>query len=121
TNGSIVRAEHESSPIKNKVVLITVVNLKMNSSFNPLEAVYDEPNNIYPDVYNYIAGINSQSSLFYFTNPVTDYIYRFGRNTTGSYNFSIVSPIYTGPTNDGLVTGKRYDYTIYLETHSNGN
>lgn len=121
SNGSIVRAEHESSPIKNKVVLITVVNLKMNSSFNPLEAVFDEPNNIYPDVYNYISGINSQSSLFYFTNPVTDYIYRFGRNTTGSYNFSIVSPIYTGPTNDGLVTGKRYDYTIYLETHANGN
>ena len=28
SNGSIVRAEHESSPIKNKVVLITVVNLK---------------------------------------------------------------------------------------------
>ena len=22
---------------------------------------------------------------------------------------------------DELVTGKRYDYTIYLETHSNGN
>lgn len=118
SDGTIIAADEALSPIKNKVVLISVINLKMHSSFDPQTAGYDEPNGVYPDVYNYIDGINSQSTLFYFTNPGTNYIYRFGRNTTGSYNFSIVSPIYTGATLNNLVTGERYDYTIYLETHS---
>lgn len=58
SNGSIVSVEYEFLFIKNKVVLIIVVNLKMNVLFNLFEVVYDEFNNIYLDVYNYILGIN---------------------------------------------------------------
>lgn len=50
-----------------------------------------------------------------------DYIYRFGRNIIGFYNFLIVLLIYIGLMNDGFVIGKRYDYIIYFEIYVNGN
>lgn len=120
-NQTIVSADDNTSPIKNNVVLITLKNLKLNNSFDPLTSNYDEANQVYPNIVEYIDGINSQSTLFYFTNPSSNYIYRFGRNSTGAYNFSVISPVYTGPTTAGLVKGERYNYTIYLTTNVTGS
>lgn len=134
TNGTIVEASHSSSPIKNAVVLINLRNYNLVTQLggNPVtyEVVIDPGTGdiTYPfegTILNYLDSqnpVNNQSTLFYYPTPtgITNYLYTFGRNQTGAYGFSIVSPKYQGTTQPGLTNGLRYNYSIYLKTGTTG-
>ena len=127
TNGTIVPASDASSPIKSSVILINVRN------YNNLAGNFNEPTTIDPvtgrEVYPYEGSIvtytpvvNTQSTLFYYPLPgnITKYIYSFGKNESGVYNFTVVTPKYVGTTSGNLVNGLRYDYNIYVRTGATG-
>lgn len=131
TNGTIVEASDASSPIKNAVVLITLRNYNLVTEVggNPVnyEVVINPTTGdiTYPfegTILDYVSSINNQSTLFYYPTPtgITNYLYTFGRNKTGAYGFSIVSPKYQGTTQAGLTNGLRYNYSIYLKTGTTG-
>lgn len=125
-NGTIVPAGDPTSPINNSVILIIVKNYETDESFTPSITIDPVTGRIiYPyegEIFGYTAGVRNQSTLFYYPLPanITDYLYTFGKNKTGVYNFSIVSPKYTGVTTGNLVNGLRYDYNIYLRTGVTG-
>jgi hypothetical protein len=126
-NGTIVPAGDPSSPIKNSVILIILKNYETDESFTPTISI--DPGTgriIYPyegEIFGYTDGVRNQSTLFFYPLPanITNYLYTFGKNKTGVYNFSIVSPKYTGVTSVNLVNGLRYDYNIYLRTGVTGS
>lgn len=126
-NGTIVPAGDPSSPIKNSVILIIVKNYETEETFTPTISIDPVTGRIiYPfegEIIDYTDGVRNQSTLFYYPLPanITDYLYTFGKNKTGVYNFSIVSPKYTGVTTGNLVNGLRYDYNIYLRTGVTGS
>ena len=126
-NGTIVPAGDPTSPIKNSVILIIVKNYETEETFTPTISIDPVTGRIiYPfegGIISYTAGVRNQSTLFYYPLPanITDYLYTFGKNKTGVYNFSIVSPKYTGVTTGNLVNGLRYDYNIYLRTGVTGS
>jgi hypothetical protein len=126
-NGTIVPAGDPTSPIKNSVILIIVKNYETEESFTPTISIDPVTGRIiYPyegGIVSYTDGVRNQSTLFYYPLPanITDYLYTFGKNKTGVYNFSIVSPKYTGTTTGNLVNGLRYDYNIYLRTGVTGS
>lgn len=120
-----ILANHPDSPIKNSVVLISIRNLKMRS-LEPSES--DRFLTTGPLVENFpiildgdIIGINNQSSLFYFVGLADTINYRFGRNSTGIYNFSIVTPKYQGPLTEEMTPGQRYHYEIYMNLFGEPN
>lgn len=121
-DGTIVKASDSNSPINNRVILIVVRNfaLKENDDNNePIEyqTVDENGHLIYPyegKIVNYIVGMNNQSTMFYFPTIYQRYIYTFARNLSGCYGFTIVTPLYSGPTEYDLVKGERYSYDIYL-------
>lgn len=134
TNGTIVEASHSSSPIKNAVVLINLRNYNLVTQLGGNPVIYEvviDPGTgdiTYPfegTILNYLDSqnpVNNQSTLFYYPTPtgITNYLYTFGRNQTGAYGFSIVSPKYQGTTQPGLTNGLRYNYSIYLKTGTTG-
>ena len=126
-NGTIVPAGDPSSPIKNSVILIILKNYETDESFTPTISIDPVTGRIiYPyegDIFGYTGGVRNQSTLFFYPLPanITNYLYTFGKNKTGVYNFSIVSPKYTGVTSGNLVNGLRYDYNIYLRTGVTGS
>lgn len=110
-NGTLIDANASNSPIKNKVVLISLKNLILDSDYPTTGSkVSDFPNLNESN----IDGVFNQASLFFFLRETTDQVYRFGRNKTGAYNFNVVTPIYTGPPTDKLIPGQRYMYDIYM-------
>lgn len=125
-NGTIVPAGDPTSPIKNSVILIIVKNYETDETFTPTISIDPVTGRIiYPfegEIIDQTDGVRNQSTLFYYPLPsnITDYLYTFGKNKTGVYNFSIVSPKYTGTTTGNLVNGLRYDYNIYLRTGVTG-
>ena len=113
-DGTIVDANSDESLIKNKVILISIKNLMLSETPEEIDFGNDNYGYDYPVVLDDIIGINNQATMFYF--PGLGIIYNFGRNMSGAYNFSLVTPIYTGPTTDNMVAGERFNYTIYLNT-----
>lgn len=128
-NGIIIDASDELSPIKNQIVIINVKNFALIHKDKNDEVIEYNVNSIttpdgdmmiYPfqdeGIKNYIDPnnpLNTQSTLFFYTSSKVNYVYTFGRNLTGAYNFSVVTPIYSGNTNALQTKGKRYDYSIY--------
>jgi hypothetical protein len=118
-NGTLVDASDGSSPIKNKFILISLKNLKLDSIYVTTgPTVNDFPQGIDESK---ILGINNQSSLYYYTNNDQNIVYRFGRNSTGAYNFNIITPIYTGASTGNLTPGERYNYEMYIMPNSEPN
>lgn len=128
-NGNIMLADDANSPIKNSTVVITVRNYVLEQSIDaytkiiegnhttyPLEPTTDNPTGITGE----ITGVNNQTTLFYRPHSLSDYLYTFGRNLSGCYGFSIVSPIYNGTTGGKLVNGERYTYDIYFKGVADG-
>lgn len=128
-NGNIMLADDANSPIKNSTVVITVRNYVLKQSIDaytkniegnhttyPLEPTTDNPTGITGE----INGVNNQTTLFYRPHSLSDYLYTFGRNLSGCYGFSIVSPIYNGTTGGKLVNGERYTYDIYFKGVADG-
>lgn len=111
-NGTIVDASDINSPVRNSFILISLKNLKLDGVYLTTgPKVSDFPKGISEEN---ILGINNQSSLFYFTANNSSIIYRFGRNSTGAYNFNIIPPIYSGVKTDSLTPGERYRYEMYM-------
>lgn len=112
SDGTLIEASDINSPIKNNFILISLKNLKLDDVYLTTgPKVSDFPEGISEEN---ILGINTQSSLYYFTRPDTSTLYRFGRNSTGAYNFNIITPIYSGPKTDKLTPGERYIYEMYI-------
>ena len=110
SDGTLIEASDINSPIKNNFILISLKNLKLDDVYLTTgPKVSDFPEGISEEN---ILGINTQSSLYYFTRPDTSTLYRFGRNSTGAYNFNIITPIYSGPKTDKLTPGERYIYEM---------
>ena len=127
--GNIMLADDDNSPIKDSTVVITVRNYELKQSIDaytkiiegnhttyPLEPTTDNPTGITGE----INGVNNQTTLFYRPHSLSDYLYTFGRNLSGCYGFSIVSPIYNGTTGGKLVNGERYTYDIYFKGVADG-
>ena len=125
-NGECIDASDANSPINNRVVLIIVRNYALKETDEngqtieyakgddgsyPYVATEDNKGGIT----DYITGMNNQSTLFYAPCDLTKYTYTFGRNLSGCYGFSIVTPIYEGETTGELINGERYNYEIYLK------
>lgn len=109
---TLIDASDVNSPVKNKIILISLKNLALDGTFITTgPKVSDFPQGINAEV---IDGINNQSSMFYFTSPSSTTKYRFGRNATGAYNFNIITPIYSGPQTDTMTPGERYVYEMYM-------
>ena len=91
-----ILANDSNSPIKNQVVLISLRNLKMRDLDLSEAGKFLTTGNFvddFPEIESSdIVGINNQSSLYYFIGQSHLINYRFGRNSTGIYNFSIVAP-----------------------------
>lgn len=125
-NGTIVPASDLTSPINNSVILIILKKYETDETFTPNISIDPVTGRIiYPfegEISSYTSGVKSQSTLFYYPIPtnLTNYLYTFGKNESGVYNFSIVSPKYTGISTENLVNGLRYDYNIYLRTGVTG-
>ena len=135
-NGTIVEASDSSSPIKSAVVLITLRNYSLVTTMDEEPVNYEvtiDPitgDITYPfegTILNYVSIVENkliynQSTLFYYPTPtgITNYLYTFGRNKTGAYGISIVSPKYQGTPQTGLTNGLRYNYSIYLKTGTTG-
>ncbi len=68
----------------------------------------------------YITGLNNQMSMFYYPIDATKYQYSFGRNYSGCYGFTAITPKYKGESNGTLINGRRYEYDIYLATGAKG-
>lgn len=120
SNGELIEASDETSPIKNRVVLINVRNYQLEEGINyvpgsgevyPFEGIIKQYF-VYDDN---LPLLNSKATMFYFPPTIENYIITFGRNLSGCYGFSITTPIYNGPTSGDFVSGERYDYSIYLK------
>lgn len=117
-NGQLFDAFDNQSLVKNKFVLISFKNFELTDKFpttGPTVAgfpVINEGN---------ILGVNSQSSLYYYTSADQSITYRFGRNSRGAYNFNIITPIYSGVKTDYLTPGERFKYDIYMMPRGESN
>lgn len=126
-NGDIMPASDTNSLVKNSVILINLKNYT-NSMDNFSEPTTIDPLTgrvVYPyegSIIQYTPIVNTQSTLFYYPLPssITKYVYSFGKNESGVYNFTVVTPKYTGTTNGNLVNGLRFDYSIYIRTGATG-
>ncbi len=131
-NGNIVLGSDPSSPIKNQVVVITIKNYQLQGDLADYSVTIDpnDPNHIiYPyeaseldkeGITKYITGLNNQMSMFYYPIDATKYQYSFGRNYSGCYGFTAITPKYKGESNGTLINGRRYEYDIYLATGAKG-
>lgn len=136
--GGITRIiPYADSPLGNKPVVINVKNYKLKEKDeNEQDIVYNPP---YTDangklhypfeegIKPYIDRLNTHATLFYYifrdtnNNVNNNYLYTFGRNLSGAYSFTTLTPIYNGPTNENQQSGKRHAYSIYLiTTDANG-
>ena len=130
-DGTIYEAKHNNSLIKNDVVLINIKNYKLKDKdefdqpieYLPTIDVNGKHHYPFEDVgiKNYVVSLNTQATLFYFPSIYPNYLYTFGRNLTGAYGFSVLTPVYNGTTTANLVHGKRYTYSIYLRTGAEGS
>lgn len=69
------------------------------------------------DVARGIIGYNNQASFYHYLNPLSNVSYRFRRNMSGAYNFTVVTLKYktsTGVISDKLTVNERYHYQIYM-------
>ena len=128
-NGNIMLADDANSPIKNSTVVITVRNYVLKQSIDAYTKIIEGNHTTYPSepttdnptgITGEINGVNNQTTLFYRPHSLSDYLYTFGRNLSGCYGFSIVSPIYNGTTGGKLVNGERYTYDIYFKGVADG-
>lgn len=130
SDGSIYEAKDNSSLIKNEVILISIKNYKLqekdefNQTIEYIPYIDENGKHHYPfaeeGIKNYVVSLNTQSTLFYFPTIYPNYLYTFGRNLTGAYGFSVLTPAYYGPNTANLTNGKRYTYSIYLKTGVEG-
>ena len=121
-NGNISVAEE--SAIKDRVIIISVRNYALTGNVEDYKNVTDADNHVtYPyeptdsnptGISGYISGVNNHTTMFYKPVAYSDYLYTFGRNFSGCYGFSVVTPIYEGATMNNLVNGERYSYEIYI-------
>ena len=120
-----IPANDPSSPIKNSVVLISLRNLKMRTLSVEEQGLFLTSGPLvsnFPTVLNSdIEGYNNQSSLYYFVGMSSTINYRFGRNTTGIYNFNIITPKYQGVATEDLTPGQRYHYEMYMNLYGETN
>lgn len=110
-DGTLVAANDSGSAIKNNVLLISLKSLKLDGHYladGITSAGFPELEG------ENIIGINNQASLYYFIANSGTINYRFGRNTTGGFNFNIITPIYTGGKTTKLTPGERYYYEMYM-------
>ena len=126
-NGTILPA-NQVPEIQNSAVLINIKNYNLLDGTyavdeTPTDIIYPYEGSIINQT-EYIEGNNliNQATLFYFPNTLGNYVYSFGKNTYGAYNFRVVTPKYLGETETesyarDQVNGLRYDYNIYL-THN---
>lgn len=127
-NGNIVLGSDASSPIRNQVVVITIKNYNLEGELTDYTISIDpnDPNHtIYPyeasesdkeGITKYIKGLNNQMTMFYYPLDVNKYQYSFGRNYSGCYGFTAITPTYKGENTEDLINGRRYEYDIYLTT-----
>ncbi len=121
-NGNITVAEE--SAIKDRVIIISVRNYALTGNVEDYKNVTDDDDHVtYPyeptesnptGITGYISGVNNHTTMFYKPVAYSDYLYTFGRNFSGCYGFSVVTPIYEGATTNNLVNGERYSYEIYF-------
>lgn len=121
-NGNISVAEE--SAIKDRVIIVSVRNYALIGNVEDYKNETDANNHVtYPyeptesnptGITGYISGVNNHTTMFYKPVAYDDYLYTFGRNFSGCYGFSVVTPIYEGATTNNLVNGERYSYEIYF-------
>lgn len=111
SNGGVVLAS--DAPIKDEVTVITIKNYALEGELSDYSTEIDSNDSrhvIYPyegSITDYITGLNNQLSMFYFPIDLNKYQYSFGRNYSGCYGFSVITP---------TSNGNRYTYDIYLAT-----
>ncbi len=106
----LIEANSPNSPLNNSVVLISLKNLAINGTYPTTgNKVTDFPSGI-----DFTGGLNNQSSLYYFVANDRDVNYRFGRNSTGAYNFNVVTPKYTGVETENTAPNERYTYDMFI-------
>src|SRR5690554_469843 len=121
-DGSIIEANDLLSPIENEAIIINLKNLKLIENItdrlpNPNKNIIEDVNDFPILQQGDIIGLNNQSTLFYFTPNSSTTNYRFGRNMSGGYSFSVVTPKHrpTSPIqNENLIVNKRYNYEMYM-------
>lgn len=106
----LILANSSNSPINTSVILIALKNLQFTGNYPTTgNKVSDFPGGI-----NFTGALNNQSSLYYFVANDDEVNYRFGRNSTGAYNFNIVTPKYSGIETEDSTPNERYTYDMYI-------
>ena len=111
-DGTVIDAASSESPIDKNVLLISMKNFILDNVYATTGPTVDDfPAGITEESFD---NIDIQASLYYFIDDNENLIYRFGRVSTGAFNFNIITPRYTGPTTEDLTPGERYHYEMYI-------
>lgn len=110
-NGTIIDAKAATSPIRNNVLLISMKNYNLSGFATTGPTVYDFPEGINE---SHFTEIDIQASLYFFITDDENLIYRFGRSSSGAYNFNLFTPRYVGPQTETQTPGERYHYEMYI-------
>ena len=109
-NLGLIEANNINSPVNESVILIALKNLEFTGNYPTSgNKVTDFPNGI-----NFTGALNNQSSLYYFVENDGLINYRFGRNSTGAYNFNVVTPKYLGAETQTQTPNERYTYDMFI-------